>query len=136
MTGSSADTPSMIQASNNAMLYDSGASGPNTTHHANYKWLSDTKVVLFPGTNKFMLTIQSPLICLIFQDTFEHLCVSLLFIHAFPEPALTCSMISEALGVAIQSHLPRVAVMIHPHFSPLHQIPSSSLYLWLNDHYH
>ena len=27
-------------------------------------------------------------------------------------------------------------VMIHPHFSPLHQTPSSSPYQWLSDHYH
>ena len=47
----------------------------------------------------------------IFQDTFEHLRVSLLFIHAFPDPALTRSMISEALGAATQSHLPRSGII-------------------------
>ena len=47
----------------------------------------------------------------IFHDAFEHLRVSLLFIHAFPDPALTRSMISEALGVATQSHLPRAGTI-------------------------
>jgi hypothetical protein len=64
---------------------------------------------VFPGTNKVLLTIQSPLMRSIFQDTFEHLRASLLFIHAFPDPILTRSIISEALGVATQSHLPRSA---------------------------
>ena len=68
---------------------------------------------MFPGTNKVMLTIQSPLMRSIFQDTFEHLQASLLFIYAFPDPALTCSMISEALAVATQSHLPRAATIRH-----------------------
>ena len=60
-----------------------------------------------------MLTTQSPLMRSIFQDAFEHLRASLLFIHAFPDPALTRSMISEALGVATQAHLPRAANIRH-----------------------
>ena len=60
-----------------------------------------------------MLTIQSPLMRSIFQDAFEHLQASLLFIHAFPDPALTHSMISEALGVATQSHLLRAVTIRH-----------------------
>jgi len=71
------------------------------------------EIILFPGTNKVMLTIQTPLMHSIFQDTFEHLQASLLFIHAFPDPALTHSMISEALTVATQSHLPRAATIRH-----------------------
>jgi len=39
--------------------------------------------------------------------------VSLLFIHAFPDLALTRSMISEALGVATQAHLLRVVNIRH-----------------------
>lgn len=113
MTGSNTDTPSMIQASNDTMSHDSGASRPNATCQADYEWLSDTKVILFPGTNKVMLTIQSLLMHSIFQDAFEHLCRSLLFIHAFPDPTLTHSMISEALGVAVQSHLPRAVTIRH-----------------------
>jgi len=60
-----------------------------------------------------MLTTQSPLMRSIFQDAFEHLQASLLFIHAFPDPALTRSMISEALGVVTQAHLLRVANIRH-----------------------
>ena len=95
------------------MSHESGASAPSATCQADYEWPSDTEVVLFPGTNKVMLTIQSPLMHSIFQDAFEHLRASLLFIHAFPDPALTRSMISEALGVATQSHLPRAVTIRH-----------------------
>ena len=88
-------------------------SAPSATCQADYEWPSVTKVVLFLGTNKVMLTIQSLLIHSIFQDAFEHLQVSLLFIYAFPDPALTCSMISEALGIAAQSYLPRAVTTRH-----------------------
>jgi len=93
----------------------SGTSAPDATprHQADYQWSSDTDVIFFPGTNKIMLTTQSPLMRSIFQDAFEHLQASLLFIHAFPDPALTHSMISEALGVATQAHLLRAANIRH-----------------------
>ena len=60
-----------------------------------------------------MLTTQSLLMQSIFQDAFEHLRASLLFIHAFPDPALMRSMISEVLGVVTQAHLPRAANIRH-----------------------
>ena len=93
----------------------SGTSAPNATlsHQADYPWSSDTDIVFFPGTNKIMLTTQSLLMQSIFQDAFEHLQVSLLFIHAFPDPALTHSMISKALGVVTQAHLPRAVNIRH-----------------------
>ena len=107
--GSSASAPSTTQASNDAVSQESSTSASGVTRQADYSWPADTEVVVFPGTNKVLLTIQSPLIRSIFQDTFEHLRASLLFIHAFPDPILTRSMISEALGVATQSYLPRAA---------------------------
>jgi len=103
----------MMQASNDASSHESGTSPSTATHRADYEWPSNTEIILFPGTNKVMLTVQSPLIRSIFQDAFEHLRASLLFIHAFPDPALTRSMISEALGVATQSHLLRAANIRH-----------------------
>jgi hypothetical protein len=106
--GSSASAPSSTQLSNDATSQGSSVSAhPIVTRQADYPWPADTEVVVFPGTNKVLLTIQSPLMRSIFQDAFEHLRASLLFIHAFPDPILTRSMISEALGVATQSHLPR-----------------------------
>jgi hypothetical protein len=106
----------MTQASDDATSCESGTTSgllntplPGATHQANYTWPSDTELALFPGTNKVMLTLQSSLMRSIFQDAFEHVRVSLLFIHAFPDPTLTRSMISEALAVATQSHLPRAA---------------------------
>jgi len=103
----------MTQASNDASSHESGTSPSTATRWADYEWPSDTEIILFPGTNKVMLTVQSPLICSIFQDAFEHLRVSLLFVHAFPDPALTRSMISEVLGIATQSHLLRAANIRH-----------------------
>ena len=109
--GSSISITSMTQASNDATSHACGTAAPNATPQANHQWPSETELVLFPGTNKILLTLQSALMRSIFQDTFERLRVSLLFIHAFPDPALTCSMISEALGAATQSHLPRAAII-------------------------
>jgi len=102
-----------MQASNDTLSHESSTSPSTATCQADYEWPSDTEIILFPGTNKVMLTVQSPLICSIFQDAFKHLRASLLFIHAFPDPALTCSMISEALGIATQSHLLRAANIRH-----------------------
>ena len=111
--GSSASIPSSTEASNDATSHESGTPAPIVTCQAHYEWPSDTEIIFFPGTNKVLLTIQTPLMRSIFQATFEHLRVSLLFIHAFPDPALTRSMISEALSVATQSHLPRAATIRH-----------------------
>ena len=102
-----------MQASNDTISYESSLPAPNVTCQAYYEWPSDMEIILFPGTNKVMLTIQTPLMRSIFQDTFEHLQASLLFIHAFPDPALTRSMISEALTVTTQSHFPRAATIRH-----------------------
>ena len=108
-TKSSASTPSTTQASYPATSQGSSSSASDTTRQVDYPWPSDTEVVMFPGTNKVLLTIQTPLMHSIFQDAFEHLRASLLFIHAFPDPSLTRSMITEALSVAAKSHLPRAA---------------------------
>jgi len=110
-SGSSTSITSTTQASNDATSHECGTTVSNTTPQANHEWPSETEVVLFPGTNRVLLTLQTALMRTIFQDTFEHLRASLLFIHAFPDPALTRSMISEALGAATQSHLPRAAII-------------------------
>jgi hypothetical protein len=80
---------------------------PTNPPTPNPMWPSDTELTLFPGTTKILLTLQSVLMHEIFQDSFEHLHVSLLFIHAFPDPSLTHSMTYEALTAAAQSRLPR-----------------------------
>ena len=72
-TGSSASIPSMMQASNDATSHESDPSPPNATCQDHYEWPSNTEIILFPGTNKVMLTVQSPLMCSIFQDAFKHL---------------------------------------------------------------
>jgi len=109
--GSSISITSTTQASNDATSHACGTTTLNATPQANHQWPLETELVLFPGTNKILLTLQSALMHSIFQGTFERLQVSLLFIHAFPDPALTRSMISEALGAATQSHLPRAAII-------------------------
>ena len=119
----------MTQGSNETTLHKSGASGgdnvltyppvptnlpmltnlliPTNSPTCNPVWPSDTELILFPGTNKILLTLQSLLMCEIFQDSFEHLRVALLFTHAFPDPSLTHMMTSEALTAAAKSRLPR-----------------------------
>ena len=71
--GSSASAPSMTQPNNDATSQGSSIAAPVATQQANYPWPADTEVIVFPGTNKVLLTIQSPLMCSIFQDAFEHL---------------------------------------------------------------
>lgn len=107
--GSSASAPSTSQPSNDATSQGSSITAPVATQQAHYPWPADTEVVVFPGTSKVLLTIQSPLMRSVFQEAFEHLRASLLFIHAFPDPILTRSMISEALGVVTEAHSPRAA---------------------------
>jgi hypothetical protein len=80
---------------------------PTNLPTPNPVWPSDTELILFPGTNKILLTLQSLLMCEIFQDSFEHLRVALLFTHAFLDPSLTHMMTSEALTAAAKSCLPR-----------------------------
>ena len=109
--GSTTSTTGTTQASNDATSHECGAAVPDATPQVDHQWPPETDIVLFPGTNKILLTLQTTLMRSIFQDAFEHLRVSLLFIHAFPDPALTCSMISEALGAATQSHLPRAGII-------------------------
>ena len=70
-------------------------------------WPSDTDLVVSLGTNKVTLTIQHPLICMILQDAFENLRVSLLFKHAFPDAVLIPTFISLALIAATKAQRTR-----------------------------
>ena len=76
-------------------------------------WPCDTHLNLYPGTNKVMLTIQTPLMRTIFQDAFDHLRVALVFVHAFPDLSLSLSMISEALVNAAEHHSPGASNIHH-----------------------
>ena len=71
--GSSASTPSTTQVSNNAVSQESSTSAPGVPWQADYSWPANTEVIMFSETNKVLLTLQSPLICSIFQEAFEHL---------------------------------------------------------------
>lgn len=76
-------------------------------------WPCDTHLISFPGTNKVMLTLQTPLMRTIFQEAFDRLRVALVFVHAFPDLSLSLSMISEALVNAAELHSPRASNIHH-----------------------
>jgi hypothetical protein len=50
-----------------------GADAPLVPDQPDTTWPSDTELIVVPGTNKVMLTIQCPLLRLVFQDAFENL---------------------------------------------------------------
>jgi hypothetical protein len=83
---------------------------------SNTEWPFDTELIVSLGTNKVMLTIQHPLICMILHNTFENLRVSLLFKHAFPDAILIPTFISSALIAATKVHRVRV-LNIYKHLS-------------------
>jgi hypothetical protein len=102
----SQEATSQEATSQEATSQESGSSGIDNTSLHNAIWPADTELVSVTGTNKVLLTIQSPVMRTVFHTSFEHLRVSLLFIHAFPDPSLARSMASEAIAIAAHSHLP------------------------------
>jgi hypothetical protein len=76
------------------------------------QWPAITDLCTVPGTNRVALSVQPPLLQLVIQDSFEHVCASLLFQHAFPEPTATIAVVKDALLSAANSHRPK-ASLIH-----------------------
>jgi hypothetical protein len=68
--------------------------------------VNEADLVFAPGSTKVMLGLQSDLVQIVIQDAFEILLSSLLFIHAFPEGALTVQLVKDALIRAAQNHTP------------------------------
>ncbi|KAF8481854.1 hypothetical protein DFH94DRAFT_681197 [Russula ochroleuca] len=81
-----------------------GADAPLVPDQPDTMWPSDTELIVVPGMNKVTLTIQCPLLCLVFQDAFKNLRVSLLFNNAFPDAAVIPTFIRMALITSAKSH--------------------------------
>jgi hypothetical protein len=64
------------------------------------------------GSNRLLLTTQSPVIQAVIQDSFEHVRAALLFRHAFPGVGLAVSFIRKALITAAAMYGPE-AEAIH-----------------------
>jgi hypothetical protein len=99
-----------------AMAQDSSASTADTDvapDQSQDMWPHDTHLISFPGTNKVMLTLQTPLMRTIFQEAFDCLRVALVFVHAFPDLSLSLSIISEALVDVAELHSPRASNIHH-----------------------
>ncbi|KAI9438454.1 hypothetical protein BJY52DRAFT_1195946 [Lactarius psammicola] len=75
-------------------------------------WPLDTELSFAPGTTKFMLTIQRPVVCIVIQDAIEHVRASILFKHAFPDSTCAFTFIRDALITAAYAHRP-VALNLH-----------------------
>lgn len=72
----------------------------------------DTDIMFIPGTNKFSLTNQRPLLRAVIQEAIENLRCSLLFDHGFPNANDIPSLIRVSLITAAETHSPK-ASQIH-----------------------
>ncbi len=62
-----------------------------------HSWPAETDLVLVAGSNKIMLTVQPPLLRVVFQDAFDRIRAALLFTNAFPDVFATVEMIRDSL---------------------------------------
>jgi len=69
-------------------------------------WPPETDLILTPGTNTVMLTLQHALVRLVVRDSFENLRATLLVENAFPNAHLVLTFIQDALTSAARAHLP------------------------------
>jgi hypothetical protein len=66
-------------------------------------WPAETDLLLLPGCNKVMLTVQRPTMHAVFQDTFERIRAAMVFQNAFPNIYDTIEMITDNLIRAAES---------------------------------
>jgi len=67
------------------------------------------QLVLVPDTNALMLTMQHLLLCLVNWDSFNILCVLLMFVNAFPNAPLAVQFVKDTLLHSALNHTPCVA---------------------------
>jgi hypothetical protein len=60
-------------------------------------WPADTELLLVPGSNKIMLTVQRPLIRAVFHDTLDRTRAAMMFQNAFPNAYDTVEMITDSI---------------------------------------
>ena len=75
-------------------------------------WPSDTDLVFVPGSNRLILTVQSPPVHAIIHDAFDNTRASLFFDHSFPDATMMPTLLGGCyLTVAAESHNPRAPVI-------------------------
>ena len=75
-------------------------------------WPSDTDLVFVPGSNRLILTVQSPPVCAIIHDAFDNTQALLFFDHSFPDATMMPTLLGGCyLTVAAESHNPRALVI-------------------------
>ena len=67
---------------------------------------NEAELVLASDTNALMLTMQHPLLRLVIRDSFNILCVSLMFVNAFPNAPLAVRFVKDALLHSALNHTP------------------------------
>ena len=72
-------------------------------------WPMDTELIYVLGTNKLMLTMQSPVMQTVIHDAFQHILASLLLNCAFPDASVIPSVVRDALVVGAWSNVPRAS---------------------------
>ena len=75
-------------------------------------WPSDTDLVFVPGSNRLILTVQSPPVRAIIHDAFDNTQASLFFDHSFPDATMMPTLLRGCyLTAAAESHNPRAPVI-------------------------
>ena len=100
MTASAGSVPT---GDNVAMLHkdSSGSDTPinpvNPSEPSQHVWPSKVDLLLILGSNKGLLTIQHPLMCAVFQDTFERIHAAMVSQNMFPNVYKMLETIKECL---------------------------------------
>jgi len=75
-------------------------------------WPSDTDLVFVPGSNRLILTMQSPPVRAIIHDAFDNTQALLFFDHSFPDATMMPTLLGGCyLTAAAESHNPRAPVI-------------------------
>lgn len=75
-------------------------------------WPAETDLVLTPGTNKLMLTLQQPLVQAVIRDSFEFVRAALLLQCALPNAGLSASFVRDALSSGAMLNMPGAAFVL------------------------
>jgi hypothetical protein len=67
---------------------------------------AEADLMFLPNSNKVMLTLQHPLVCVVIQDSFDILHTSLMFSDAFADCSITIEFVKDALVHSALSHAP------------------------------
>jgi len=76
-------------------------------------WLSDTDLVFVPGTNRLILTMQTPPVWAVIHDAFDNAQASLFFDHAFPDATMMPIVLRGCFLIAAAESCNPMAPEIH-----------------------